>query len=591
MDSNPKFNIDLLSAEFIKLSSFLIRETGYVFASALHQSIIPRISNELISEAAKKNKRILFFVFDTLSDVFLLEQLRKAILTPPGFDGLIISNLDQVVSPYNPNKDDIRFDDKRQLIELNFAREELNKLGVPMIFWVSEQSIARINQYAQDLFRQRQMMTIYVNTLPDEFGYQQSLSEWFKPAYHKQDDYDKLQLKIANLREQIQKAHDMEFPRRRIANEMVLPLAETYSGMELHTEALNYCKDYTDDFDLQNPAILTSLAEIYFAAHQTSEAIKFITDAIAIKQQENESDADLAYAYGKSGEMYAELGNLDKALPAFEQYNTIFKTLYDSNPQDSSYKNGLAISYSNLGETHSALGNLQQALTFYEERSRLGKELYEAFPNYVSFKNGLAISYSKIGETYSALGNLEKALTFYEERSQLGKELYEAFPKNVKYKNGLAISYEKLGNTHSALGNLEKALMFYEDETDLFKELYETFPANVNFKNGLAVSFSKIGDVLRSLGNLEQAVTFYKDSTKLMKELNESFPKNVSLKNGLAVTFSRLALVYYDYENGKQTAQDYFLKAEKLWVELVRDCPQYAEFSKNLSWVRKQLES
>ena len=75
----------------------------------------------------------------------------------------------------------------------------------------------------------------------------------------------------------------------------------------------------------------------------------------------------------------------------------------------------MAISYSKLGETHAALGNLDQALQFYQERSRLGQELYDSFPNNVSFKNGLAISYEKLGETHADLGNLDKALQFYQD--------------------------------------------------------------------------------------------------------------------------------------------------------------------------------
>ncbi|AEE54026.1 NB-ARC domain-containing protein [Haliscomenobacter hydrossis] len=68
-----------------------------------------------------------------------------------------------------------------------------------------------------------------------------------------------------------------------------------------------------------------------------------------------------------------------------------------------------------LGSYHRALGNLQRALTFFEQYNTLCEELYATFPQNVNFKNGLATSYSRLGQTHSALGNLQQALTFFEQ--------------------------------------------------------------------------------------------------------------------------------------------------------------------------------
>ncbi|MCB9354185.1 MAG: hypothetical protein H6575_06430 [Lewinellaceae bacterium] len=49
------------------------------------------------------------------------------------------------------------------------------------------------------------------------------------------------------------------------------------------------------------------------------------------------------------------------------------KELYESYPQHVGFKDGLAISYSKLGSTHSALGNLEKALQFFEQYNQLEK--------------------------------------------------------------------------------------------------------------------------------------------------------------------------------------------------------------------------
>ena len=140
------------------------------------------------------------------------------------------------------------------------------------------------------------------------------------------------------------------------------------------------------------------------------------------------------------------------------------------------------------------------------------------------------------------MGNLDKALEFYEERNKLSKELYEAYPTNVAFKNGLAVSYAKLGETQASLGNLDKALEYYEDDIKLSKELYATYPTNVEFKNGLAISYAKLGE-------------FCKDNLK-----------------------------------DRKRAADYFSQAEALWLELVRDAPQYIDFQNFLGIVQRVIK-
>ncbi|MDX2249992.1 MAG: tetratricopeptide repeat protein, partial [Bacteroidia bacterium] len=188
------------------------------------------------------------------------------------------------------------------------------------------------------------------------------------------------------------------------------------------------------------------------------------------------------------GTFFTATGDLIQALRWFEAYESICTRLYESDTENTDFKNGLAISYEKLGETHTALGQLDRALAFFEDETQLFEQLYEAYPNNVSFKNGLAISYSKLGETHTALGQLDRALAFFEERSRLGKELYEAYPNNVSFKNGLAISYAKLGVF--SLENLDdplKAKNYFLEAEGLWIELVKAAPQYVEFQKFLAL--------------------------------------------------------------------------------------------------------
>ncbi|MBL7817636.1 MAG: tetratricopeptide repeat protein [Saprospiraceae bacterium] len=335
----------------------------------------------------------------------------------------------------------------------------------------------------------------------------------------------------------------------------------------------------------------TSLGNLDKALGFYEEMNKLFKELYAANPNNVDFKNGLAISYSKLGETHTSLGNLDKALGFYEDYNRLEKELNAAYPNNVDFKNNLAISYEQLGNTHTSLGNLDKALGFYEDEVKLFEELNAAYPNNVSFKNGLAISYEKLGETHTSLGNLGKALGFYEDEVKLFEELNAAYPNNVSFKNGLAISYEKLGSTHTSLGNLDKALGFYEERNRLGKELYAAYPNNVSFKNGLAISYSKLGEMHTSLGNLDKALGFYEEDIKLTKELNAAYPNNVSFKNGLAISFAQLGVFSRDNLKDKPKARIYFKQAEVLWLELVRDAPQYVQFQKFLGMVQDILKS
>ncbi|MBL4660622.1 MAG: hypothetical protein JKY19_09715, partial [Alcanivoracaceae bacterium] len=94
--------------------------------------------------------------------------------------------------------------------------------------------------------------------------------------------------------------------------------------------------------------------------------------------------------------------------------------------------------------THSSLGNLEKALQFYEERSKLGKELYESNPNNVSYKNGLAISYAKLAIFYNAQDDKKLAIDYMREAQVLFKQLHNNFPTYVEFEKYYKMAVDDL---------------------------------------------------------------------------------------------------------------------------------------------------
>ena len=145
------------------------------------------------------------------------------------------------------------------------------------------------------------------------------------------------------------------------------------------------------------------------------------------------------------------------------------------------------------------------------------KELYESYPNNVSFKNSLAISYAKLGQTHASLGHLEEALRFFEQDLQLTKELYDSYPNNMSYKNGLAISYSKLAMVYLKLQQDEAAIKNIENYGRISHDLYTSSSQDIsfcaNYAEALAVKSASqmlVGERTGASG-IQEAIILFED--------------------------------------------------------------------------------
>ena len=103
------------------------------------------------------------------------------------------------------------------------------------------------------------------------------------------------------------------------------------------------------------------------------------------------------------------------------------------------------------------------------------------------------------------------------------------------------------------------------------------------------VLLERIGNFYRHYGNLDKALEYFEDETTLFSELYRDHPGNVGFKNGLAISYAKLGLFYLQHKGDRVTCRKYLEQARNLWAELVQSARGYAEFSRNLDLVERQL--
>jgi tetratricopeptide (TPR) repeat protein len=543
---------------------------GYAFASIQNQGQIKVINEQLLENLDSRNINLSFVYFDLKSELSLINQLKQKITK--NTNALVVNNIWELLFF---SKDQSQLKDRDIVIELNFARESLFKLNTPILFWATNEVIGIISNRAADLYTQRNINTIYFDSIPEDITPELKLEKYVTSKFRSADDFLSLKLKIKLQKKQLADAESGNYPVSNIANRLVLPLAKDYSKIEFHEEALDLIKKYGKYIKrgLQN---ILDWAYLLRNAKKYDEAIKIYEEAIDISRQENNR-----YVEGLSISYLAEAcqltGQLKKSLRYYEMYNAISKELYESNPANEIRLNELAISYEKLGTINQSLGNYERALELFEQYNQLSKRLQESNPRNENFKIALAISYERLGNTYQALGDYNKALQFFNLDIDLAKELYDANPRNEALKNELAILYSKLGNIYHALGDFDKAIQLFNLDIELTKELHKANPKNDALKNNLAVQYFKLGEIYRALKDYDKSLHFFLLNSQLFKELCQTNPKNRSLLEGLAVSFYKLALIYKakgDDENGLLQFNEW----KKIIAQLSRKIPRVLKY-------------
>jgi tetratricopeptide (TPR) repeat protein len=522
---------DNFSANLNKLVRFFERtDGGYAFASTRVQANIQVVNSKLIRLLEEKAKKTGVVYFDSESSMSLLEQLKQKM--KENVSALVVNNFTELLFSFSKNNDSVG---KDALLELNFSRENLYELKIPILFWLTDDFVSVFSNRAADLYSQRSINTVYFDNIPDEDVSTWELETSFQPKHRSSKNNQDAGLKIELLKKQLRDAEKGKYHLSDITNRLVMPLAKIYSKLDLHSKSLNLINKYKDYINRKNLQILMTLAKILKKANMLEEAISQYEEAITLaKLESNLKDEALCKFYIAS--IYMEKGQPDDALQYFIEYNDLFRQLFDKNPDNENIKTSLAISYSKLGDVYQELGKHDEALHFFEQECELFSQLHVANPKSTNVKNGLAISYSKIGSAYQNIGEYNKAIHYIEMDLKLTKELNEADKSNRNVKNALSVSYERLGDIYQALGQYEKALQFFRFREQIAKELYEVEPENNLFLEGFAISKYKLATTLKNLNNSESK-KYFNEWENLLKALNQDFPDSSKYKSWKSLNY------------------------------------------------------
>ncbi|MDM8542974.1 tetratricopeptide repeat protein [Desulfococcaceae bacterium HSG9] len=434
----------------------LTKGCGLLFCACTDQRMVREINRTLLKRAQNNQINIREVYVPSEKSGEIIAVLREA---THGSDGLIVNNLDELVLTGG----------KEFVHQINFARELIIDLNLPLLFWLTPENISVFANSAPDLFSRRDRGVIeFAGTFTGDTALRR-FDETLALVYAQTDDFKSLRLKIELLEKQYQEAKAKGYPAKRIALEIAADLIDAYLKVHLRQEASELFEQYRTHYEESSePRLVWLTARVFDETGSWNKALEYYHKAEQIKIEVGDR-AGLGRAYNNIGIIYSKKGEWDKALEVYQKAEQIYIEI--------GHRAWLGRAYNNIGIIYSKKGEWDKALQFYQKAEQIKIE--------VGDRTRLGGTYNNIGTLYYNKGEWNKALEFYQKAEQIGIEVGD--------RAGFGVTYNAIGLIYKYKGEWDKALEFYQKS--------EQIRIEVGDRAGLAYTWFNSGTIMQKQNN------------------------------------------------------------------------------------------
>jgi len=443
---------------------------AYTFAVADDELLQQNINQNLLQLAANENNKLAVVNIKQLAtkDKAPIAALRHYLKEQKDIDGLIITNLyGLLISKEYPDF----------LTQLNFVREALLKLNLPILFWINHEMIPLLSRQAKDLYAQRHNFNLYFTETANRSNELQAdqyiAIERSKAVPNKQQYESRLKLLFKQLEKAVAGGED----KVDIANDIVIEILDVYRQLPLMSSAfLRLFEEYEPYFD------------------------------------KNDAKSSFIIAYGLQ-----QADKLKKAASFYEVSLELYRSLAKVNqsiylPDVSKTLNNLGILQRDKNEFDKAEKSLLEALEIYRKLAEINLQSY--LPNEAGILNNLGILQSNKNE-------FDKAEQAYKEALLILRKLAKANPQS--YLRDVAGSLNNLGILQKNKNEFAKAEKSYLEALEIRQQFAKTNPSA--FEIDLADTFMSLSQFFRyDKPSPSQSLQYAKNAATLYRKYAATVP-------------------------------------------------------------------
>jgi eukaryotic-like serine/threonine-protein kinase len=219
----------------------------------------------------------------------------------------------------------------------------------------------------------------------------------------------------------------------------------------------------------------------------------------------------------------------DAALKTFHEVRDICQALM----QEMSYGrkpswllNLLALTLSNIGNIHKQSGEIEKALPFFDESIKYRSELADQHPSVTKYRAKLAVSYKEIAELEhdahqddKAIGSIKKAIAVY-------TDLVHSQPETVGFQNDLAWCWDDLGLRLDEARNNAEAKQAFDQAVTLERLAIKKSKSADDYRLTLCYYLDNLGEQSVDMGRPAEGLPHYEEALRIRGELSRSNPED-----------------------------------------------------------------
>ncbi|MBS0015748.1 MAG: CHAT domain-containing protein [Arthrospira sp. SH-MAG29] len=214
---------------------------------------------------------------------------------------------------------------------------------------------------------------------------------------------------------------------------------------------------------LGNPVHIASQLHLlgssyFFGLAEWQKGLDHVNQSLAMYRQLSDRHGE-ANVMISLGSMYQRIGDLERALAAYSQALSFFKS--SESDDDSSPLNVANLQYF-MGEIYYQIPDYQTAFSVYQQALNTTQNLLSINPNDRDILRLQTSIISSLGLVYQALKNYPQALTYHQQALELSKTVNDIYV--------VAFIFHNLGEVYAQLGDHPKALEYYNRALPIFRQ-------------------------------------------------------------------------------------------------------------------------
>lgn len=459
--------------------------SGFLFAVCNDELVQREVNSTLQFLLLGKGKTLYVHTWQKGDEaVHPLEQLRLLKKSVPNLAGFILAGLDSALLQ---NTD--------LLVQLNFGREALSELGIPILFWLSTRTLRRISNEAIDLYNQRVGANLYFEQAAETTDTDNAARRYVaQETVRSNDNIRYLEARMKLLQQQLDEAEQQQRDPVVIANEIVLELLHVYNQIPGTAQLMQSLIDcYLSSFDLEKPENCAIVANAFKCVGEVKKALDLYEIALKKYRELAETNPQtylpyVAMSLNSLALLQSEQRNYVSADAHYQEALKIYRKLI-SDSRNKIYLADTAIVLNNLANLHLDQKDYSSAVIGYKTGLNIYRALAERNPK--TYLPDVAMILNNLSNLLQGQNNFSAAIEGYEEVLKIYREL--SCTNLTLYQPDIAMTLINLGGVYyqPTVSDKEKSLECVKEALQILLPLVKNLP---DAKNHVDIALQVIKD-------------------------------------------------------------------------------------------------